>query len=126
VLLDKNIHQSSFIILLLAILFSSYGFNTKQPKCEPLQIELALDKPSSFKQIISYKAALFNNLNKVFLEKYLIFDFKCLIASCNFNILIKLNSLHVSDLQLVNFNSILEQNLIAQQHSSNLPDNFIK
>lgn len=115
---------TGFALLLTLLSFS--GFVPVSANCQKPTTELLAEKPQANKKLIPYSKASLNTVEKHVFNKYIVFNFKCLVSVFNFDFTVRFKSQKETVLKLVNFHSILERNLIAQQHSSNLSDRFIE
>ncbi|WP_298236838.1 hypothetical protein [uncultured Algibacter sp.] len=125
-LLANYIHRllTGFVLLLTLLSFS--GFAPASTNYQKPITELLVEKPQTDKKLITFSKVSLNTLKKHVFNKYIVFNFKCLVSALNFDLTVRFKSQNETVLKLVNFHNILEQNLIAHQHSSNLPDRFIE
>ena len=112
----KNIKALFGCLALLVILITASGFtgtinNYQKPQTE----QITTSRPNSHNHTAYY---INTTPLKVTHNQYTIFSFKSLLSLQYFNFTVQFKSQRKAVMQFVNFNSILEQNLIAKTQSN--------
>ena len=118
----KALYKWITSVALLAAIVSFYGVSPGISNFQKTQTEL-VDNARSFKTTSGFHYnQLSNSSEKQTYNRYIVFKFKCFLIKHNFNFNITFKTQKGNILQFENYNTILEQNLIAQLYSNNLLD----
>lgn len=122
----KKIQKILANVALLATIISFSGFITSNEGTKPVQTELVKTSTSIDYTTIKEYSLLKNTSKKVTYNQYIIFNFKSLLTTCDFDFNVRYKTQKKAILQFTSFNSLLEQNLIAKTLSDKTPHILIK
>ena len=114
----KTVHKWFAGILLLATLVSFSGVSSVATNFTKTQTELVSNSNLFDITSVLYYDDVFNSSQNIIYNQYTVFNFSCFLIRHHFDFSITFKIQKEAVLQFKDFNSILQQNLIAQEHSN--------
>ncbi len=115
----KTVHKWFMSVVLMITLISFSGVSSTVTNFSTVQIELVSNRYNVDNAKVLYGDAKFNSRQNIIYNQYTDFTFGSLLKGHNFNFSVTFKSQKETILQFNEFHNTLQQNLIAQIHSSN-------
>lgn len=122
----KGIQKLFASVVLLASIISFSGFSNGNERVQIPQTELVSSCHSYDYSTIKEYRLLKESSKKITYNQYIIFNFKSLLNTFDFDFHVRLKTQKETTLQFINLNSSLKQNLIAKALSKNTSHILIK